>query len=216
VAHEDLRKQIEPSVKEVLTTGHNYDRKVLWTCPVEHRLQRYDVVVLAMHDERVRGDSLGGKTVHRRPDQHDGVRLDAFRHTRLNEASKRKAGERKGTLTEARAQVCRDREQVIRFSDPVIMRAGSCTHPTEVWTGSDVAEVVKGLCDRCDDFVVLGPALQRIWMSDKGNAAPRLTGIVQIDFDFAGRPVDQRALEARRWYRPDAVQILSLSTIRPF
>lgn len=194
----DLLQLAETAVEEMLAAGNDDDRQVLRTCPFQNRGERNDIVLIAVHDQRILGYRFGIETINRRRDQGESLGRKLAHDPCLHIRTEGEAGEQDGQIAEAFAQMLDQNDQIVGFAYALIVNALGCAHPTEVRSCRAIPEAKKCARERSDHFVLASPPLQGMWVRDKCDATARRPGIVQRNVDRPGRAIDQR-LSERRW-----------------
>ena len=187
----DILQHVQPAMEKMLASGNHHHGQILRPCPVEHRRKRYHVVQFAVNDQRAARNRTGLEPADRGRHQYQLLRLYLFRNARLNKTSKRKTrtNERQTAVTLLR--VPRDGNQIVGFAAALVVRTTTCTHAAKVRAQRDVSERDKCARQRGYHFVILCTAHQRMGVCDHGDAAYRVAGFLDIDFDSAGSPCQQ-------------------------
>lgn len=205
VAHDKVFQQRQLAVEKMLHVGHNGHGQALGTSPVEHRCQRYGVVVLAMYDQgaTVRGTGQRGaaKTAGCSANESDFVDTptvpQAFDGVGNDESSKGKT--RKCQRFICGCGLCDDGQGIFEFATACVVLTSASAHATKVKAHGSPAALYEGTRQGLHDFVVHGAAKQRVGMSDEGSAAWQWCGIggggqVQQGFNEASATVQGQGL----------------------
>src|SRR5262245_33201774 len=198
IAHHNVGKQVEPPMKEVLTARDHHDRELLRASPIEHRSQRNDIVVLAVDHQRVGRHGFRKKPVYGRPYEHEAFGREALCDPRLNKAAEGKSREHHWKIIKPLFEISGDGKHVLCFPVPFVILAARGAYAAKIRPYRDILQREESLRERRYYLIVLGAALYRVRVSNKGDPASSAPGVVDIGLDLARGSIDHDPRKRRR------------------
>ena len=196
-------------MKEMPGAGKNQHRQMLRPRPVQYIAERDNVILLAVHNQRMLWHLAQRKSPDRRRDQHQLPRLQLLSCAGSDVAAKGKTCEHGLRVTEATSCEFGDGQKTFQFPRPFVEYALTFADAAEIEPHGGITECIHRLGERLYYLVVKRSAIQRMRVRDNRIAASVVSGIGNNDFEPAGRAVDLGLLLAAR------SQIRNRSTITP-
>ena len=163
---DDARQFDQVAMEEVSGTGYDDYWKRLRSRPVQHVSQRYDVVLLAVNDERANGNPLDRKPSHSGSNQHEALRLKLSCNARLHKGAEGEPSQSNGEWTEHRMHGLHHLEPIFGLAAPFVEDTVAGANAAEVHAHDNATLSEKSLRQGLHYLIVECAPVERMGMSD--------------------------------------------------